>query len=156
MRHRRPSQSHDEARKILRKEDEIIDLDKQILRELRHDNRTVTHFRITQEPHMPITGILPGATGVFVAVPLNAAGAPVALPLSTVPVWTSSDPLAVVTANPDGLGASVAVDPSAPQGGSFVLTVAQADGSASTPTTVPYDNIPVDNTVASFGVSQTI
>lgn len=119
-----------------------------------NDNRTITHFRITQEPHMAITGILPGATGVFVATPLNAAGVPVALPLPTVPVWTSSDPLAVVTATADGLGASVAVDPSAPQGGSFVLTVAQADGSASTPTTVPYDTVPVDNTVASFGVSQ--
>lgn len=126
-----------------------------IRRELKPSNRIVNRFQVTQEPNMAITGILPGATGVFVAVPLNASGAPVALPLPTVPVWTSSDPLAVVIATADGLGASVAVDPSAPQGGSFVLTVAQADGSASTPTTVPYDTVPVDNTVASFGVSQT-
>ncbi len=136
---------------ILEKEDRIL----HELEELRHDQNRTAHFKVTQENSMAILGIIPGATGVFVASPLNAAGAPVALPLSTVPVWTSSDPLAVATATADGLGCSVVVDPTAPQTGSFVLTVAMADGSASTPVTVPFDAKPVDNTVASFGVSQT-
>lgn len=103
---------------------------------------------------MAITGIIPGSTGVFTATPLNAAGTAVALPLPTVPVWTSSDPLATVTTNSDGLGASILVDPSAPQTGSFTLTVTMQDGSASTTVTVPYDQSPVDNVVASFGISQ--
>ena len=102
---------------------------------------------------MAILGIIPGATGVFVATPLNAAGNPVTLPLTTVPVWTSSDPLAIVLATPDGLGCSVAVSASAPLGGSFNLII--TDGAIVTTTVVPYDSKPVDNTVASFGVSQT-
>ena len=104
---------------------------------------------------MAITGIIPGATGVFTATPLDASGAPITAPLSNVPVWTSSDPLAVVTPNADGLGCSVAVDATAPQGGSFVLTIANPDGSASVPTTVPYDNVvPPPVVAASFAVSQ--
>ena len=132
-------------------------LDRELLHELRefeHDLHRVTSFRITQGASMAILGIIPGATGVFEFTPLNAAGLPVALPLSSVPTCTSSDPLAVVTTNPDGLGASVVVDSSAPQTGSFVLTVAMADGSGSTAVTVPFDAKPVDNTVASFGVNQ--
>lgn len=115
----------------------------------------LTSFRITQEPTMAITGIIPGSTGTFTATPLNAAGQPLTVALPAAPVWTSSDPLAVVTAAADGLSASVAVDTTAPQSGSFVLTVASADGTVSTPVTVPYDAVPVDNTLASFGINQT-
>lgn len=123
---------------------------------LRHQRLTVVQFRITQENTMAILGIIPGSTGVFTAAPLNAEGQPVdPSTITAPPVWSSSDPLAVVSANSDGLGASVAVDGSAPQNGSFVLTVSNADGSAATPVTVPYDAKPVDNTVASFGVNQT-
>lgn len=141
-------------------EHEVIELLKRIVE---RSERVVTSFRVYQfQPYdeskgvftMPIIGIIPGATGVFIAVPLNAAGSPVALPLASVPAWTSSDPLAVATATPDGLGCSVVVDASAPQIGSFTLTVAMADGSASTAVTVPYDQAPADNTVASFGISQ--
>lgn len=122
---------------------------------LHHLHPTVTHFTVRQENQMAIIGIIPGDTGTFTATPLNKAGVAVALPLPTVPVWTSSDPLAVATATADGLGCSVAVAATAPQGGSFTLTVSMADGSASTSTTVPYDKIPVDSTVASFGINQT-
>lgn len=124
-----------------------------IERALRHQRVTVVQFCIIQENTMAILGIIPGSTGVFTATPLNAEGQPVdPSTLTAPPVWSSSDPLAVVTAN--GLGASVAVDPSAPQNGSFVLTVSQTDGSAATPVTVPYDAKPVDNVVTSFGVIQ--
>lgn len=146
------------------------DIQLEILRELRHishqlsklvddeNPNRVVRFTITQENHMAILGVVPGATGSFTATPLNAESVAVALPLSTVPVWTSDDTTnAPVVASADGLSATVAVPASfvpAP-GASFNLTVTMADGSASTTANVPYDAVPVDNTVASFGINQT-
>jgi hypothetical protein len=147
--------------------DIIIESDEHLLRELLHELRkirhlltTVTSFRITQvaqESKMAITGIIPGTTGVFKVTQLNAAGAPVQLPLPVVdgvPIWKSSDPLAVPTVSTDGLSAAVAVDTAAPQTGSFTLSVAMPDGSAPSSATVPYDQKPADNKVASFAFDQ--
>lgn len=120
--------------------------------------QTVFTFGITQENQMAITGIIPGATGTFTATPLNAAGTPVALPLPTIPTWTSSDTVnAPVVATADGLSASVTVPGTfvPTVGQTFTLTVAMADGSASSVATVPFDAVVVDNTVASFAINQT-
>lgn len=132
-----------------------LDLLREIADAEQPEPETPATFRVTQGDSMAITGIIPGATGTFAATPLDASGALITTALSNAPVWTSSDPLAVVTPNADGLGCSVAVDATAPQGGSFVLTIANPDGSASTPTTVPYDNVvPPPVVASSFSVNQ--
>ena len=146
------------AARVAKEQLEVEQKTLQVLQRIEHDlnPNVVNHFKVSQGDSMAILGIIPGSTGVFVAVPLNTAGNPVDVTTITAPpVWKSSDPLAVVTENADGLGASVSVDASASVAGSFVLTVTQADGSAATPVTIPYDAKPVDNVVASFGVSQT-
>jgi hypothetical protein len=129
------------------------------LRVIRHELKPKHQpfaYRITQENPMPITGIIPGSTGTFAANPLDASGNPITTALTVVPVWKSSDPLAVVTPSADGLTASVAVDATAPQGGSFNLSVENPDGSALDTVAVPYDKIvPPPNIPAAYGISQT-
>lgn len=133
-----------------------------ILRKIEHNlepKQQPAKFSITQtggSPGMAITGIIPGSTGTFAANPADANGNPITTPLTVVPVWTSSDPLAVVTPSADGLTSSVTVDTTASQGGSFNLSVANPDGSALETVSVPYDAVtPPPNVPASFGISQT-
>jgi len=136
--------------------EEILHVLREIRRELAHPHHIPATYQVTQEPDMAITGIIPGSTGTFVATPLDSNGNPITAPLSVVPIWTSSDPLAVLTPSADGLSVSAAVSTSAVQGGSFVLTIANPDGSASVATMVPYDNVtPPANVAASFSVNQT-
>ena len=129
---------------------------KAIRRELEPRHHIPFAYRITQENSMPIKGIIPGSTGTFAANPLDASGNPITTSLSVVPLWTSSDPLAVVTPSADGLNSSVAVDGTAPQGGSFELSVSNPDGSAVNTVTVPYNTAPPPpNVPAAYGISQT-
>ena len=146
----------------------------EILRELREQSRLLSHINrslaelvfysapnrvaryvISQENPMAITGIAPGSTGTFAANPLDASGNPITSPLSVVPIWSSSDPLAAVTASADGLTASVAVDATAVVGGSFSLSVSNPDGSALDTVSVPYSTSGGGVIPASFGISQT-
>jgi hypothetical protein len=143
--------------KMIRLQEETLHVLHKIEREISRSTTVPSTYVVTQENiSMAITGIIPGATGTFVATPLDASGIPITVALTVVPVWTSSDPLAVATASADGLSVSVVVDATAPQGGSFVLTIANPDGSASVPTTVPYDNVvPPPVVASSFSVNQT-
>lgn len=144
---------------IFEHDPEVVRLLKLALTELRAIRRELyrnipTLFHITQEDSMAITGIIPGQSGTFSA---NPSGQPdPSKPLTVVPVWTSSDPAAVVTASEDGLTATVAVDAAAGQGGSFELSVSNPDGSAKNTVTVPYDAIPVQpNVPTAFAIDQT-
>jgi hypothetical protein len=148
-------------------EERVDELERRFERLERFLHRLLTHkpasYRVTQENDMAITGIIPGATGTFVATPLDSAGNPITAPLAVVPVWKSSDQLAVVTASADGLSCSVVVSAAAPTTGVnafFSLTVSNPDGSASVDSTVPYlppttPPPPPPEVPASFSVSQT-
>lgn len=104
----------------------------------------------------PLTGVAPGLTGVFTAATFGADGNPATLPAGIVPVWTSDDPTDVVTTNPDGLGASVAVAATATPGGVHTLSVANPDGSAASPAPLPILGTPPPppNPVTQFVISQ--
>lgn len=93
----------------------------------------------------PVVGIVIGATGSFLATPVDAAGNVVTLPAGIVPTWTSSDLTnAPVVAAVDGLTATDAVPASAPAtlvGTTFALSVSAtlADGTTGTGTvSVPF------------------
>lgn len=123
----------------------------------RNEDRRVERFEIAQEGSTMILGIVPGQTGTFNFTPLNKAGVAVSLNGQVPTASTSDTTSAPIVVAPDGLSATIAVPSTfAPSPGqSFTLTVAMPDGSASTSVAVPYDAIPVDNTVASFGINQT-
>lgn len=110
-------------------------------------------------PTNKIQGIVPGQTATFTVSPLNKTQNPVPLPLTGVPVWTSSDPTnAPIQPSADGLSATVTIAPDFEpgQGTHFSLTVTMPDGSASTSFDVPYDSgvPPVDNSVSAFVLTQ--
>lgn len=72
----------------------------------------------------PVTGIVVGATGTFLATPVDASGNAVTLPAGIIPTWTSSDVTnAPVVPSADGLTVSVTTLASAPVGGSFTLSL---------------------------------
>lgn len=100
---------------------------------------------------MSITGIVPGATGLFAEAPLPVG---TTLPAGVVPVWTSSDPAnAPVTASADGTTASVAV-PAAASAASFNLSVSATLPDGTTPSgkvTVPI----LLPEVSGFSINQT-
>lgn len=88
-----------------------------------------TRFVITQigeimPTQSPVTGIVVGATGTFLATPVDASGNAVTLPAGIIPTWTSSDVTnAPVVPSADGLTVSVTTLASAPVGGSFTLSL---------------------------------
>ena len=129
---------------------------------------TVVRFEITQleDGKMKVTkfktvitsliGIAPGATGTFVAIPVDANGNQDMLPAGIIPTWVSSDPTnAPVVPSADGLSASVSLSPSATPGTPFTLTVSAPLPDGSTPTSGP-ESIPVLSLeVKSFVLNQT-
>lgn len=60
----------------------------------------------------PVTGIVVGQTGTFLATPVDASGNAVTVPAGTVPTWRSSQAGAVATASADGLTVTVVTDAS--------------------------------------------
>ena len=135
-------------RRVKRLEEQIEIAFREIkaLQNARHDvvSNTITQIGGTM-PKQPkfkavaTVGVVAGQTGTFQTTPSPANSA-----YATPPVWTSDNPLAVVTPNltldPTGATVNVAVDPTAT--GSFNLSVAYTnpDGTVSTPGTL---NVPV-------------
>jgi hypothetical protein len=103
-----------------------------------------------------LKGITQGATATFVATPQDKNGDPITLPAGIVPTWTSSDPTgAPVTADADGLTATVTVSDAATAGSTFTLSVSAALANGTTPTgeaDVPV--LAVEAEVASFVITQ--
>ena len=78
----------------------------------------------------PLAASDPGGTLVFTATPTPAGSAfPAGAP---VPAWSSSDPFAVVTADPTGLIGTVVLDPSIAVGNTVTLSVSNTYTSANT------------------------
>lgn len=157
--HHDSEHSHSDEQKEIALLEEQVTLLKEIRDELRPPARVVARFIITQQGDVPmptqgpLTGIAPGLTGVFTAQPVDASGNATTVASGVVPVWTSDDPTDVVTANADGLGASVAVASTATAGAVHTLSVAQPDGSANSPVPLPILG-PATQPVASFVISQ--
>lgn len=127
----------------------------------------VKGFRITQliyegdspmPTQAPVIGIVAGATGSFLATPVDANGVALALPAGIIPVWVSSDPVnAPVVASADGLTATITTLATAPAGTTFTLSLSAtlADGTVPAGTTpVPF-LAAVPDVVASFVITQT-
>lgn len=135
---------------------------KQILHAL---NPHANHFVITQigeimPTQSPVVGIAIGATGTFLATPVDASGNTVTLPAGIVPTWTSSDTTnAPVVPSADGLTVTVSVPSTAPTtlvGTTFTLSLAAtlANGTVVTGTVnVPFLSAST-GTVASFVITQ--
>jgi hypothetical protein len=110
----------------------------------------------------PVVGIKIGATGTFLATPVDAQGNVVTLPAGIVPTWTSTDTLnAPVVAATDGLTATDTVPSTtsaALVGTNFTLSVTAtlADGTAGSGTTpVPFLASGVVGPFAGFVITQT-
>lgn len=108
----------------------------------------------------PVVGIAIGATGTFLATPVDASGNTVTLPAGIVPTWTSSDTTnAPVVPSADGLTVTVSVPSTAPTtlvGTTFTLSLAAtlANGAVVTGTVnVPFLSAST-GTVASFVITQ--
>lgn len=110
----------------------------------------------------PVVGIKIGATGTFLATPVDAQGNVVVLPAGIIPTWTSTDLTnAPVVAAADGLTATDTVPSTAPPtlvGTSFTLSVSAilADGTVGTGTTpVPFLAATTVGPFAGFVITQT-
>lgn len=160
LRHRRPSPIIDEIREIIHEEAEIIDLEREILRELRHDHRTPTAFNFTGAIDMNPEG--PNVTQVWTATPAPAGSA---FPAGTTFTATPSDTTVSATLDATGLILTIAypstfvADPANPfnvvvASSTFVPSPASAPSQVSetvTPTAPP----PATPTPTSFGFAQT-
>lgn len=100
---------------------------------------TQSGFTITQGDHMPITGIVVGATGVFQETPLPVGAV---IPPGTIPVWSVNVPDVTLVPSSDGTQVSATVVSTSTLT-TFNLTVANQDGSF--PTTVAVPILPVVN-----------
>lgn len=110
----------------------------------------------------PVVGIKIGATGIFLATPVDAQGNVVVLPAGIVPTWTSTDLTnAPVVASADGLTATDTVPSTAPPtlvGTTFTLSVSAtlADGTVGTGSTpVPFLAATTVGPFAGFVITQT-
>jgi hypothetical protein len=89
----------------------------------------IERFVIFQQ-ETPMLALAPGNSPVFTATPVPSTSVP-----TTPPTWTTSDEInALITVDPTGLIATVAIPVTAVVGASFVLTVnyTNADGTVAT------------------------
>jgi len=123
--------------------EDVVILLKQIRDSLRPQKAVAFIIRQIGESPMPVqgpvTGIVVGQTGTFLAIPVDANGNEVPVPAGTAnPTWTSDTSNATVTSSPDGLTASVvaASDPTL-AGTSFNLTISATVNGSVVSNTIP-------------------
>jgi hypothetical protein len=142
------------VREILEVEEKQLHVLREIEKELHPQHNNVTHF-IIKEIFMALTPVAPGFSPVYTATIVPAGN--ILNPAQPVPVWTSSDPKAPVTADATGLVATVTVAADAAVGEQFTLTITylNADGTTATGTLDQTIVAAPATDVTSFSISQT-